>query len=621
MRKKIIALVLGLVLALSLYLPAGAAAQVSEDTVVQVVTAIGILNGDGSGDLNLSGNVTRAEFATMLVRASSLKDSTAAVSNVSPFKDVSYTHWAASYVKTAVQQGWMSGYLDGTYRPDQPITLEEAETAVLKMLGYTNSDFPGAFPYGQVSLAQSLKLDENVNAQMGENLTRRDCMYLMYNLMNTKNKEGVLYCTTLGYEADANEEISVTSIINDSMTGPIIAAGNGDVSSVPFTPTAVYRNGVKTEVSAIQQYDVLYYSTTMNTVWAYDNKVSGTYEKAEPNSDYPTSVTVSGTSYEIGNSTAAYQLSAVGTFHVGDTLTLLLDKDGKVAAAVDAVQAGGDTIGVVTEKGTKDYVDSNGNGYTASYVRVASLDGSVYDYKLSNNISTSVGAVVKVTVSGGNATVSRLSTKSLSGSVNAANRTIGSYKVASNVKIMDTGDDSYAWVNLDRIDGLNLSGDKVYYYETNGAGEITSLILKEVTGDTGVYGMVMEASRSTDSDGYTTQTFTCETTSGNMTYSASGTGLTTGPAKFQMDGSQLQWVSNLKVLSGITSVNSMYVKTDSANYRMADDVMVYIRDGVDYYRSTLSQLITNGTEYDITAYYDKAESEGGRIRIIIADID
>ncbi len=182
MRKKILALVLGLVLALSLYLPAGAAAQVSEDTVVQVVTAIGILNGDGSGDLNLSGNVTRAEFATMLVRASSLKDSTAAVSNVSPFKDVSYTHWAASYVKTAVQQGWMSGYLDGTYRPDQPITLEEAETAVLKMLGYTNSDFPGAFPYGQVSLAQSLKLDENVNVQMGENLTRRDCMYLMYNL-------------------------------------------------------------------------------------------------------------------------------------------------------------------------------------------------------------------------------------------------------------------------------------------------------------------------------------------------------------------------------------------------------------------------------------------------------
>lgn len=620
MRKKITALVLGLALALSLQMPAGAAAQVSEDTVTQVVTAIGIMNGDGSGDLNLSANVTRAEFAKMLVSASSLKDSTAAVSNVSPFKDVPYTHWAASYVKTVVQQGWMSGYLDGTYRPDQTITLEEAETAILKLLGYTNSDFPGAFPYGQVSLAQSLKLDENVRAQMGQAVTREDCMYLMYNLMNTKNKEGVLYCTTLGYDADVNDEISITSIINDSMTGPIIAGGNGDVGSVPFTPAAVYRNGVKTEVSAIQQYDVLYYSTTMNTVWAYDNKVSGTYEKAEPNSDYPTAVTVSGISYEIGNSTAAYQLSAVGTFHVGDTVTLLLDKDGKVAAAVDAVQAGGDTIGVVTEKGTKDYVDSNGNSYTASYVRVASLDGNVYDYKLANSINSSVGAVVKVTVSGGNATVSRLSTKGLSGSVNATNRTIGSYKVASNVKIMDTGDDSYAWVSLDRIDGLSLSGDKVYYYETNGAGEITGIVLNGVTGDTGVYGMVMSVSQSTDAEGYTTKTFTCETTQGNITYTASGSSVTSGPAKFQMEDGQLKWVDNLKVLSGVTSVNSMYVKTNSANCRMANDVMVYIRDNSQYYRSTLSQLISNGTEYDITAYYDKAESEGGRIRIIIADI-
>ena len=231
-----------------------------------------------------------------------------------------------------------------------------------------------------------------------------------------------------------------------------------------------------------------------------------------------------------------------------------------------------------------------------------------------------MGAVVKVTVSGGNATISRLSTKGLSGTVNAANRTIGSYKVASNVKIMDTGDDSYAWVSLDRIDGLSLSGNKVYYYETNGAGEITSLILNSVTGDTGVYGMVMSVTKSTDADGYTTQTFSCETTSGNINYTASGSSVTSGPAKFQMEDGELKWVDNLKVLSGVTSVNSMYVKTDSANYRMADDVMVYIRDGVDYYRSTLSQLITNGEQYDLTAYYDKAESEGGRIRIIIADI-
>ena len=134
------------------------------------------MTGDENGNLNLSSNVTRAEFAKMLVNASIYKDKTAAVANASPFKDVSYNHWAAAYIKTAVQQGWLTGYLDGTYRPEQTITLEEAVTGVLKLLGYGTADFSGSYPYGQLALSQSLGLRQGVSASQGETMTREDMM-------------------------------------------------------------------------------------------------------------------------------------------------------------------------------------------------------------------------------------------------------------------------------------------------------------------------------------------------------------------------------------------------------------------------------------------------------------
>ena len=39
-------------------------------------------------------------------------------------------------MRIAVQQGWINGYTDGTFRPDNTVTLEEACTAALKLLGY-----------------------------------------------------------------------------------------------------------------------------------------------------------------------------------------------------------------------------------------------------------------------------------------------------------------------------------------------------------------------------------------------------------------------------------------------------------------------------------------------------
>lgn len=74
--KKVLAWVLALcLLSTALVFPATAAG--TDDSALKTVQALGIMQGDSSGNLNLSGNVTRAQFAKMLTSASVYKDRTA----------------------------------------------------------------------------------------------------------------------------------------------------------------------------------------------------------------------------------------------------------------------------------------------------------------------------------------------------------------------------------------------------------------------------------------------------------------------------------------------------------------------------------------------------------------
>ena len=134
-----------------LVLPAGArsATVPAQQEVTQVVNALGIMVGDSQGNMQLDRTVTRAEFITMAVNATGTGDQVGEAST-SPYPDVPRTHWAAGYVQAGVQAGLISGYLDGTFRPSNQITLAEGATIVLKLLGYTAEDFSGAYPTGQL---------------------------------------------------------------------------------------------------------------------------------------------------------------------------------------------------------------------------------------------------------------------------------------------------------------------------------------------------------------------------------------------------------------------------------------------------------------------------------------
>jgi len=604
-------------------LTAGSASAASSDALSaqQTVQAMGIITGDGSGDLNLSGGVTRAQFAKMMIAASTLKDTVSASAKVSPFKDVKYTNWAAAYIQAAVTAGYLSGYTDGTYRPDNGVKLEEAVSAVLKMLGYSATDFSGAFPDAQLAKYAALGLNENVSAVKGQALTRQDCMFLFYNLMSVKNKSGSYYATMLGYTVNSSGEINYSSLVLTNTDGPFIIEDSSWTSSLPFSSggASVYLNGTASSLSSAETYGVYYFNKSMKTVWLYNNRVTGTYTAAAPNTSAPTSVTVAGNSYTLSTSEAAYAFSNTGSFRLGDTVTLLLDMDGEVAGVLSPGVVSAAVCGVVSATGTTTYTDSTGSSHSNSNVTVVATDGSSYKYNYSGS-AIDVGDLVTVTYSGGYLNVTETGGSALDGTVDSAASGIGTYSFAPDVQIIDTTiNGSYCVTYPSRLAGIYLSSSNVRYYSLDSAGKINRLILSDVTGDMYKYGILLSALVKSDTTNGLSISGTYKYVIGGVSTSASSSkafSATSGAVQIELiNGSIYKMVALNRIT--VASVGASYVTaSDGTKYTMADNIPVYLYNNDSYTLTTLSAV--SASSNSLYGYYDKAISSGGRIRVIIA---
>lgn len=330
-----------------------------------MLAALDIMVGDESGNLNLGATVTRAEFTKLAVAASTSRDAVGDTVSVQALpRRASEPLGRSLYQGGGGSGAGAQGDLHGNFNPGRSITLAEGVTIVLRLLGYQDSDFTGVWPSGQMAQYRALKLNEGVTAGQDSAMTRRDALYLFYNLMITKNKEGSYYLNVLEPTlslVNAAGELDRVALINSAMEGPVVAAA-GWQSSVPFDAgsATVYRNGAKSSLAAVQNQDVVYWSESMHTLWAYSDKITGTYEAASPSVTSPTSVTVAGKSYTIETTSAAYALSDLGGYQIGDSVTLLLGRSGGVAAVGEAVATDNLIYGVVTKVESTSYDDGKG---------------------------------------------------------------------------------------------------------------------------------------------------------------------------------------------------------------------------------------------------------------------
>ncbi|REK74507.1 hypothetical protein DX130_18220 [Paenibacillus paeoniae] len=92
-----------------------------------------VIEGTGDGQFNPDRDITRAEFATILVRGLGLKLENGSTS----FSDVNTTDWYNSAIQTAHAYGLIDGYNDGTFRPNDRITREQAMAIIAKSMKLT----------------------------------------------------------------------------------------------------------------------------------------------------------------------------------------------------------------------------------------------------------------------------------------------------------------------------------------------------------------------------------------------------------------------------------------------------------------------------------------------------
>lgn len=631
MKKRILSGVLAALMLCTL-LPAAVAAQPTgtyvaaaaknpiptAEQAAQVLAALDIMVGDDSGNLNLGATVSRAEFVKMAVAATPAGAGVGAAST-SPYPDVPKEHWAAGYVQAAVSTELVKGYLDGTFRPNNPITLAEGVTMILSLLGYQHSDFPGAYPSGHMAKYRDLKLDRGVTAQQTSNMTRQDCLYLAYNLLTAPSKTtGKAYIYTLGHELTPSGEIDLVGLINAAMEGPVVVEGNwaNQVSFDPASARTVYRGGNLSSYSALQTHDVVYWSKSMRTLWAYTNQATGTITAITPSASAPTGVTVAGKSYSLETSSATYALSDLGTHKVGDAVTLLLGRSGGVAALADTAKTSSVIYGVVESVSPGSYTDNSGNSFTANTLTVRSTDGGQRTFRCDDK-NIKADALVEVSTAGGNVVVKRLSSTTLTGKVNSAGTKLGSHTFAADVEILDVYDNAGVRVYPQRLAGVNLSDSKmVRYYRLNSAGEISHLILNDVTGDVHQYGVITEA-KEDDRDMIIAGSYvydvggkTIPTGPMNKTF-----GVKEGPARFLHEDGELKSMTNLTSVK-LTGLNGSQALASNTSYPMLDITVVYeLRDG-KYFLS--SRSIVEGGDFSLTGYYDKAADRGGAIRVIVA---
>ena len=97
---------------------------------MHTLASLGILQGVGDGRFAPDRAITRAEFTVIAMRFADLD-----TSGENIFTDVNAGDWFYDQVVGSIRYGWINGYEDGTFRPNNTMTRAEVTTIVNRMLG------------------------------------------------------------------------------------------------------------------------------------------------------------------------------------------------------------------------------------------------------------------------------------------------------------------------------------------------------------------------------------------------------------------------------------------------------------------------------------------------------
>ena len=669
MKRKLLSLLTaaGLCLGLTGYAGAASFPDVSDaDTAlaVEVLSGLGIISGGSDGNYYPDQGLTRAQFCKLAVLAEGHGDQVTSSAYRTLFSDVAGSHWAAPYINLACEEGLVSGYGNGTFGPDDPVTVGQAVTVVLRLLGYTTDQVGPFWPEDYMALGEQLGLLEGVSNDPDHALTRGEAALMLYALLGQSDSTGKDYIDNLCASKVENAVLLDTDAESgDGTEGMVEVYANQNLSwyepAAELDGLAGSRGALLLDqsgrVTGFLPDDTVRYTLIPENVTA--NRINGSYAVSsttpvvvgdtlttfgecwydlESCSQLTLYYNQSGnlelvaaterTTYE-GVVLSGYYEDASPNTSTPDTITLLgmeLEVEESAVSSLSAFSVG-DKI-TVTLDGDGAVISAAAGGQTALYGVLG--EGQVEltcGLTAKGTVSGSAGAgdLVKVTSSG----VGKLSVSQVSGGsgldLNVSEGTLGSIPLADNVRIYErAGTSVVTEIDLEDIQSATVKASDIDFYATDSNGLVSVLLLDDVTGNAYTYGLLAVGSKTESNSGmsYTNRTVSVENGDGTTQEYITGQSASDGA----MGGIAVS--SEGKAVSVVTLSEAEGVDQsafDSLDAVVIDAVRVPISDTAEGYNSDTEQWVTlsQARAYSdtFTVYYSGTLGVDAVVRVIATE--
>lgn len=185
--RKLLSLALAALMIILSLSPALAFSDVSSGETggaAEILNMMGVMQGYPDGTFRPGAPLTRAQFCKMAVSAMDAQDRAEQYRNYTIFYDVRASYWASGFINLAVREKKIiTGMPDGSFRPENPVTVGQAVTILMRMLGYADSDAGFRWPDGYMSLAREKGLLDGIGAGSSDSVKREIGALLFKNLL------------------------------------------------------------------------------------------------------------------------------------------------------------------------------------------------------------------------------------------------------------------------------------------------------------------------------------------------------------------------------------------------------------------------------------------------------
>lgn len=179
---RIICLVLAFILSVSVVTMTSFAENTSKVSNIELLNELGIVKGYEDGELHPEYNITRMEYAALIIRCLGYEGEYPSLDTV--FTDVPKESWGAAAVQFAYDLGIINGYGDGRFGPDDNIKEIDAIKIIVCALGRgLEAEAGGGYPTGYLSVAQKYGIMDELTG-VNENASRGYVASLLANALD-----------------------------------------------------------------------------------------------------------------------------------------------------------------------------------------------------------------------------------------------------------------------------------------------------------------------------------------------------------------------------------------------------------------------------------------------------